>query len=129
MGDLHGSVAWFEIHVSDVGKAAAFYGAVLGWTFEPLTDANESLQDYLVIRTRSGAPGNGGLARAASTEDVGRESAVVYLFVGDIPRAIEQTRAAGGTVHRPHTNIGGDHGWSAVIRDPDGNYVGLWSDH
>lgn len=123
-----GALAWFEIHVRDVAKAAEFYGTVFGWTFDPLGDADESLDGYLVIKTADGEGGNGGIARTATPDEaVGRESSVLYLYVDDIPRTVELALSAGATLHRPLMNIGGDHGLCAVIRDPDGNHVGLWS--
>lgn len=125
---MTGKLAWFEIHVSDTEKAAEFYRALFGWTFSPLGDADDSLHDYLVITTASGEPAGGGLARSGSPNDVGRESSVLYLFTEDIDAAVGRALAAGGAVHRPRMNIGGSHGYCAIVRDPDGNHVGLWSD-
>lgn len=123
-----GALAWFEIHVRDVTKAAEFYGTVFGWTFTPLGDADESLDGYLVITLAGGESGNGGIARTATPDEpTGRESSVLYLHVDDIPRTIELALSAGATLHRPLMNIGGAHGLCAIIRDPDGNHVGLWS--
>jgi predicted enzyme related to lactoylglutathione lyase len=123
--DRYGMQAWFEIHVTDLDRATEFYGKVLGWTFAPLPDS--AIGDYLMISTRSGAPANGGLALAAQRESPGGPATVVYLEVDDIDGAIRAARSAGGSVDRPRGDIGGAHGFFAIVRDPDGNHVGLWS--
>jgi predicted enzyme related to lactoylglutathione lyase len=125
VADSHGTQAWFEIHVTDLDRATAFYGKVFGWTFEPLSDS--AIGDYLVITTRSGAAAGGGLARTAGRTPPGGASTVVYLQVGDIDAGIESALAAGGSIHRPKGDIGGAHGYFAIVRDPEGNHIGLWS--
>ncbi|ANZ39795.1 hypothetical protein BBK82_30900 [Lentzea guizhouensis] len=128
MSPHRGALAWFEIHVRDVTKAAEFYGTVFGWTFDPLGDADESLDGYLVITLANGEGAGGGLARTATPDEpAGRASSVLYLQVDDIPRTVELALSAGAAVHRPLMDIGGGHGLCAIIRDPDGNHVGLWS--
>jgi len=126
-GDRHGTQAWFEIHVDDIDAAAGFYTAVFGWGYQPLTGF--ALGKYLMITDRNGNPAGGALAQAASRPRPDGEATVIYLQVDDIPNAVDAALAAGGKLHRPYMNIGGDHGYCAIVRDPEGNHVGLWADH
>jgi predicted enzyme related to lactoylglutathione lyase len=123
--DRYGTQVWFEIHVNDLAAATDFYGKVLGWTFQPLSDS--AIGDYLVVTTRGGSAANGGIARSADRQPPGGASTVLYLQVDDIQATIDTAVAAGGTLHRPYADIGGVHGYFAIIRDPEGNHVGLWS--
>jgi predicted enzyme related to lactoylglutathione lyase len=123
--ERHGTLAWFEIHVNDLEQATDFYGKVFGWTFEPLAGFGPG--DYMLIKTRAGGSGNGGVAHTPGRRPPTDESSVLYLLVDDIQSAVEAAVAAGGTVYRPRMNIGGDHGYCAIVRDPEGNLVGLWS--
>jgi uncharacterized protein len=126
-GTAHGRLAWFEIHVDDLDRAADFYGAVLGWTFRPLPDFAPG--GYLLIETKSGELGNGGLLRNGDRPRPNTLSSVLYFEVVDIHAAVDAAVACGGQVHQHHTYIGGEHGYYAIIRDPEGNDVGLWADH
>ena len=125
--DGHGAVAWFEIHVDDIVKAADFYATVFGWSYQPLTGFE--LGDYLMITTKSGVGAGGALAQTSRAHRPESESTVLYLHVDDIPGTVDAVLAAGGTLHRPYMNIGGEHGYCAIVRDPEGNHIGLWSDH
>lgn len=125
--DQQGSQAWFEIHVDDIDAAADFYATVFGWSYQPLTGF--ALGRYLMIMTKAGVPAGGALAQTARAARPAVESTVLYLHVDDIPGALEAVLAAGGSLHRPYMDIGGGHGFCAVVRDPQGNHLGLWSDH
>jgi predicted enzyme related to lactoylglutathione lyase len=80
-----------------------------------------------MIKTRGGTAVTGGLAETADRPAPDGESSVLYLEVDDIQSGVDAALAAGGTVHRQRMDIGGDHGYCAIIRDPEGNHVGLWS--
>ena len=124
--DRYGSLAWFEIHVSDIDRAGEFYGKVFDWTFEPIPGF--PLGEYLMIATRSGAPVGGGLAKATGRSRPGGESCIVYLNVEDVQIGLDAAVAAGAKIHQPRMNIGGSHGYCAIVEDPEGNLVGLWAD-
>ncbi|MEW9552910.1 VOC family protein [Nonomuraea sp. NPDC050783] len=126
MSSSHG-VAWFEIHVNDVARMRAFYTEVFGWTYEEIPGF--PLGEYWMIITGDGPPAIGGIAQSAHRLPPVAESTVVYLLVDDIDATLAAAADAGGKVDRPKMDIGGDHGHCAIFRDPEGNHVGLWSDH
>ncbi|MFG3442768.1 VOC family protein [Nonomuraea sp. NPDC047897] len=121
------AVAWFEIHVNDIARMRAFYAQVFGWTYAELPGF--PLGEYSMIVAGDGDPPLGGLAQSARRPPPAGESTVVYLLVDDIDGTLDAAAAAGGTVHRPKMNIGGEHGYCAIFQDPEGNHVGLWADH
>jgi predicted enzyme related to lactoylglutathione lyase len=125
--DRHGALAWWEIHVDDIDAAAEFYSTVFGWSYQPLTGFE--LGKYLMIITKAGNSAGGALAQATGRQRPASESTVAYLQVDDIPGTVDAVLAAGGSLHRPYLDIGGDHGFCAIVRDPAGNHLGLWSDH
>jgi predicted enzyme related to lactoylglutathione lyase len=42
MSGTHGTAIWFEIGVSDLERAKAFYGGMFGWGYAPLSDYDAS---------------------------------------------------------------------------------------
>jgi len=122
-----GRLAWFEVYVGDLARARQFYGDVLGWTFEPL--AGVPREGYLTILTSAGEPVNGALVQATDRQPAGDPGRLLYFEVADIPAAVETALARGGRLHQPYTDIGAEHGYCAVLQDPEGNHVALWADH
>lgn len=122
---LADAVAWFEIYVYDIGRVRTFYTEVFGWTYEEIPEF--PLGEYSMIVTGRGRPPIGGLAQSPHRTPPTNESTVVYLLVDDIDSTLDSVSAAGGKVDRPKMNIGGDHGYCAIFRDPEGNHVGLWA--
>lgn len=122
---LSDAVAWFEIHVNDIGRMRTFYTEVFGWTYEEIPEF--PLGAYSMIVTGAGGPPVGGLAQSVRRTPPTGESTVVYLLVDDIGGTLDAVLKAGGKVDRPKMDIGGNHGHCAVFRDPEGNHVGLWA--
>ncbi len=111
-------------HADDLDRAAAFYERLLGTP--PL--ARFDLPGLLFFGLGDGTRLL--LEQAAC-------SAMLYLFVDDVPARIEQLRADGVVVEsEPHVifshtddTLGpsGSDEWMAFIRDSEGNLVGLVS--
>jgi predicted enzyme related to lactoylglutathione lyase len=83
-----GDLAYASVWVPDVAKAAAFYGAVLGWEFEP-----GSVPEGRQVAGRSPHLG------MWQTSD-GPTLHLVFS-VDEVDAAIERVRAAGGTADEP----------------------------
>ena len=83
---MSGEPTFFEIGVADSERGRAFYGSLLGWTFEPGTSEGGGF-----AITTDGVPGglHGGDAGASP-----------YLFfrVDDLDAAVARVRELGGTV-------------------------------
>ncbi|MEU5340505.1 MULTISPECIES: VOC family protein [unclassified Streptomyces] len=115
---MSGEPTFFEIGVADPERGRAFYGSLLGWTFEPGTSEGGGF-----AVTTGGVPGgmHGGDAGASP-----------YLFfrVDDLDAAVARVRELGGTVEDP--GDGGDSEESAarfgrfkLCRDDQGSAFGL----
>lgn len=83
-----GEVAYLTMNVVDSARARAFYGAVLGWTFEP-----GHVEDGWRAHGSSPMTGLHGGHEQTMLEPMYR--------VGDIAAAVERVRAAGGTATDP----------------------------
>jgi|SRR5690349_21783362 len=120
---MSNAINWFEIPTRDMDKAVRFYEAMLGVSLKrelfggvphaifPAGDET-SVHGAVVTETptRRG-PGAGGV--------------VIYLNAPKgVPDAVERAGKAGGAVVLPPTSIG-PQGWIAVVRDLDGNEIGL----
>lgn len=109
-GGRHGDLGYFTLSVPDAGRARAFYGDLLGWSFSP-----GSVEEGFQI-------GNvrpmGGLAGGSD-----RSSATLCYQVGDISAAIRRVRELGGkaedAAHRPY-------GALAECTDDQGTRFQLW---
>lgn len=112
------TVTWWELPVTEVERAKAFYGSVFGWTFTSFGD------DESYAGVMNGSELVGGLYKAE--ESVGTGPVIrTYVNVADLEATIAAAEAAGGSVRTPRTEVGGDMGWWAEITDPDGRWVGL----
>ena len=102
--------------VSDLAKAKAVYGALLG--VEPQADA-----PYYVGFEAAGqhiglVPGGG---------PQGMTTPVAYWHVPDIEAKLAEVTAAGATVHETPHDVGGGR-LVATFTDPDGNVLGVLQD-
>lgn len=121
-------VGWFEIYVSDMARARAFYTAVFDAELErivPPSEAEAGLEMWAFPMSHEGYGAAGALVRMDGVEP-GRSSVLVYFSCDDC--AVEATRAAsaGGTLERPKFSIG-QYGHIAFVRDTEGNTIGLHS--
>ena len=123
----HNPVNWFELYVQDMTRAKAFYETVLDIELAPLPlpDAEEGLE-MMGFPMDPEAPGSSGSLIHVPGVPSSGTGTMVYFSCQDC--AVEEARVtgAGGSVERPKMAIG-DYGFVSVIKDPDGNLVGLHS--
>ena len=119
----HNPVGWFEIYVQDMERARTFYEVVLGLELIPLPVPDIEMFGFPL---EPSAPGTSGAILHVPGVPSGGTGVTVYFRCEDC--AVEEGRveAAGGTVVRPKTGIG-QYGFSTIIKDPDGNMIGLHS--
>jgi predicted enzyme related to lactoylglutathione lyase len=112
------TVTWWEIPVTDLDVAQAFYGPVFGWTFAPFGEG---------YRAINGPDGRmiGGLMTGIDVSSAG--GIRLYVNVEDITKTLAKVTEAGGTVVSPGQPIGGDMGWWGAFTAPDGQVIGLCS--
>jgi uncharacterized protein len=111
--------AHVEIPVTDLKRAAAFYGGIFRWQFKAFYG-----DDYLMIETTDGKE-IGGLTRV--DQMLSSPEYVVYVEVDNLEKILQQAQDLGGTVVRAKTELPGSHGWYGVIQSPDGYYFGVWT--
>ncbi|RFU21366.1 VOC family protein [Geodermatophilus marinus] len=122
---MTGRVVHFEIPFDDGDRARAFYKEAFGWQLQSYPG-----MDYTLVTTGPtgdagpAEPGfvNGGmLPRPESVAG----TPVVVVDVESIDVALERIGELGGETVLGKQPVG-DMGWSAYVRDPEGNVVGLW---
>lgn len=119
---IKNAINWFEIPVADLGRAVAFYTAMLG---RPLKEEKFGGTDIAIFPSDQRGVG-GALVADARRKPTG-DGALVYLdATGQLDACLERAQKAGGTVVLPRTAIG-DPGFIAIVRDQEGNCVGLHS--
>ena len=84
---MAGEPSHFEVGVQDAGRAKAFYGGLLGWSFETTTGENAWIET-------SGL--RGGLHDADTASNI-----VLYFSVADIEAAVRRVRELGGVADEP----------------------------
>jgi len=112
---------WFEIPVRDFPRAVRFYEEALGTKLKTETFQGADMAIFP-------SDGVNGALVAGPQRKPNAEGIIVYLHVGQggtaLDQAIERVRYAGGDILVPVTDIG-PMGQFAVIRDSEGNAVGL----
>jgi predicted enzyme related to lactoylglutathione lyase len=110
-------VVHWEIGGREAAKLTRFYGQLFGWTIDT---ANP---EYGLVEADDGGIG-GGIMQVHG--DV-PQYVTIYVHVDDLKGTLARAESLGGETVKPPEPIPGV-GSFALIRDPDGNVVGLLSD-
>lgn len=112
-------VAFFEIVSNDAPRLQSFYADLFGWRIE-----NDE-QGFGLVDTGAGdAAVTGGIGPSTTPGDTGVK---IYVRTDELEDTISRAGDLGSAVHLEPMELPGGHGTIAVISDPDGNPVGLWS--
>ncbi len=117
-------VGWFEIPVTDMDRAKAFYekafemqiqvvdlgGTLMGW-FPNIGDVIGATGS--LIKQESYIPSH--------------EGTLVYFSSADVQIELNRIETAGGKILQGKTQISPEHGYMAVFEDTEGNRVALHS--
>lgn len=109
-----GGPVWIELDVPDLAKAEAFYGGLLGWTFDEM---GEESGNYTIAKLHGDA-----VAGVMPVRE-GVPSLSVYLATDDVARAAAKVRELGGQVLVEPVDIPGQSSM-AFFADPTGAVVG-----
>ena len=119
------SIVHFELPADDLERAQGFYRDTFGWVMNPMPQMS-----YVIVSTtptdekgmpkEPGAINGGMLARAEPVT-----APVVTIAVDDVDDALRRVESHGGSVVHGKEAVG-DMGFSAYIKDTEGNVVGLW---
>jgi uncharacterized protein len=114
------AINWFEIPVADMERAKRFYETVLA------TELHREVfggHDHAIFRTPE--PGVAGALVKSDTLQPSAAGARIYLdTAGALDACLARVAPAGGAVILARTDIG-DPGFIAIVRDTEGNAIGL----
>lgn len=120
-----GKVVHFEIPADDLPRAKKFYSTVFDWKASDVPE-----MEYVMLGTTESdengmpkQPGaiNGGMMKRQDP----LKHPVVTIDVENIDDALARVKKNGGQVVREKLAVG-DVGFTAYIRDSEGNVIGLW---
>ena len=120
---MQSSLNWFEIFVADLPRATRFYEATLNGKLR-----HEKSDGMEMAILPYAEPGVGGALCQSSGLKPGDGGTRIYLPAGKgeaaLDAAVRRAREAGGMVTLAKQAIG-PHGWIALVRDTEGNTIGL----
>ncbi|MFO0581873.1 MAG: VOC family protein [Anaeromyxobacter sp.] len=115
----------FEIHAADPARAIRFYEALFGWAFQAYGGSDVA---YWLVRTGEGPGIDGGLLQRMGPAPEPRAAVNAFVCtvgVDDLDAALAKAEQLGARQVVPRTAIG-DIGWSAYVKDPEGNLLGMF---
>ncbi|MCP9199521.1 VOC family protein [Gramella sp. GC03-9] len=121
-------VVWFEIYCNDLERAKSFYEKVFQTTLSPL--GNPVQDDDLKMLAFPGDMETKGKTSGALVHTKGMEaggnSVVIYFSSEDCSVEENRVKDAGGEVLRSKMSIG-EFGFVSIIKDSEGNMIGIHS--
>lgn len=115
----HGAFSWSELLTTDVRGAKAFYGELLGWTFQSVNPAGV---DYTMIK--AGDREVGGIMNIPEKNSGMPPNWGVYVTVNNVDELVARVEKLGGKICVPPQDIPGV-GRFALIQDPQGAMLSL----
>lgn len=114
-------VGWFEIPVTDMDRAKAFYGHLFDIKLEDLQMGPISMACFPMHKEGIGAAGC--LAQGDGYEP-SLAGVLVYFSAPDLDAAATKVKEKGGRVLAEKYPIG-EHGFVVLAQDSEGNRIGL----
>ncbi len=124
-------VVHFEIYVHDMARAKAFYEAVfetqLEYMPDPTSGSDMEMWFFPMDRERGMRTyGAGGMIVKMAGFEPGAGGTLVYFGCDDCAVQTARATANGGSVVQEKMSLG-DHGFSALAKDTEGNLIGFHS--
>jgi predicted enzyme related to lactoylglutathione lyase len=122
---MSGRVVHFEIPYDDGERARRFYKEAFGWQLQEMPG-----MDYTLVTsgpTGDGGPTEAGFINGGMLQRNGSTSGAptVVVDVESIDVALERIGELGGSTVVPKQPVG-EMGFTAYVKDPEGNVLGLW---
>ena len=117
------AVCWIEIPIRDLERARAFYERTLGIT---LTSQTMGEYEMLMFPAEHEKLGAGGCLMKGPKMEPCHKGTTVYFNVTNIEAALARAKQNGGEVIVEKTAIG-EYGYFAIVKDTEGNHLGLHS--
>lgn len=120
-------VGWFEVPVTNMERAIAFYEKVFELKLERHPMGELDMAWFPWTEEGTGSPGS--LIRYKDAYKPSTDGVLVYFTAhsGDLANELSRIEAAGGQVLQGKTKISEDHGYMALFIDPEGNRLALHS--
>ena len=118
MSDSPNPVAWFEIPVTNMARAKAFYEHVLDTSLEPMQMGPADMAMF------PSAQGPAGCLIKSDGYTPSHAGTLIYFAVADIAGTLAKAQARGGKTLVPKMDIG-EFGFVAHFEDSEGNRVAL----
>ncbi len=122
---MSGRVVHFEVPFDDGDRARGFYKEAFGWQLMEMPEMG-----YTIVMTGpsdDSGPTEAGFINGGmlSREQAATRGPVIVVDVESIDAALARIGDLGGDTLVPRQPVG-DMGFSAYVRDPEGNVIGLW---
>lgn len=120
-------VVWFEIYVNDMNRARNFYEKVFKVQLSELGDPTEEAFKMLAFPSSMESKGKAaGTLVYAKGMEAGSNSTIVYFASEDCSIEEGRVKEAGGEIFRPKMSIG-EYGFVSLVKDTEGNIIGIHS--
>lgn len=123
------AIHWFEIPVGDFDRAKTFYEGLLSTQIHVM-DMRETMGSMLGMLPNRGGAGGALVHNAQHGYVPSMSGAMVYLVTdGDLDATLGKVGELGGETLLPKTPLGdaAGGGFTAWIKDTEGNRIGLYS--
>ena len=119
---MQNAISWFEIPVTNIDRAQAFYETVLGRKLRREDFGEQTLAVFPYDK-----PGIGGALQAGANASARAGSGIrIYLdCMPSIDAVLARVETAGGQIVAPKSALPPGMGFIAHLRDTEGNEVGL----
>ncbi len=117
-------VAWFEIPVTDMDRAKAFYESVFKIEIN-LQDIGGVMMAFFPANPE--APGAMGSLMKYESYIPSHEGTLIYFSSEDVQIELDRINNAGGKVLQDKVQISPEIGYMGVFQDTEGNRIALYS--
>ncbi len=115
------AINWFEIPVTDFGRAKEFYSSIFGFEMKEMQMGPNQMAFFP-------GPGVSGAIVKADDFEPSKEGTLIYLAAGeDLSGVMNKIDGAGGKVVQPKIKVTDEIGYIAIFHDTEGNKVALHS--
>lgn len=120
-------VTWFELPADDTNRASSFYSEVFGWTMSDMgggslaAQAGAADEDLMPLK-------KGSINGDISPRNESFKTTTLVISVEDINTKIQMVVNPGGTLVQPAAEMEGMGMLWAIVRDTEGNSIGLTQD-
>lgn len=118
-------VGWFEVPVTDMERAKKFYETVFDISIA-IHELGDFIMGWFPMKPdKSGATGS--LVQHKMYIPSDTHGPLIYFSCNDVEKELSRVVAAKGIIIQGKTEIGGGHGFMALIKDTEGNRIALHS--